>query len=311
MAFKRSRDDFELHERLGEGSFGVVRAAKEKKTSTLLAIKQIKHDPREDGIQITAVREIAILRRLQHDHIVRLLSTTMDDDNVWLVFEHCDMDLKNYMQGHSNMRIPLTEVRLFCRHLLSGIAYCHRLHLVHRDIKPQNLLIKCVSDATKLLKVADFGLTRHLPHAQGMWQTYTPQVVTLWYRPPELVLGLELYNPYAVDVWSIGCVLAELSAGRPMARGDSEIGQLYKIFQLLGTPTLSSWPRVGELKHWTDSFPSWRGACLATKYARIEAHGVSLLRDLLRYDVEKRICVADALKHPFLATTSTNETASG
>ena len=275
----------------------MVKAARDKSTDEAFAVKQMRPENDKEGISASTVREVAVLRKLQHVNIVRLISLVVEDDLLWLVLERCDYDLKTYMRQHLNGRVPDAEVRCFCAQLLRGVEYCHRLRLVHRDLKPQNLL---VMTASKTLKIADFGLTRELPDKKT-WRPYTPEIMTLWYRSPEILLGLKLYNPYAIDVWSIGCILAELCRGEPMAPGASEIDQLFKIFQTLGTPNQTHWKAVTKLENWNNVFPKWNGKCFATEYGRIGDDGVDLLCTLLRYDPDMRITIANALKHPYFS----------
>merc|ERR1719265_969519 len=142
-----------------------------------------------------------------------------------------------------------TTIRNLNFQLCRGVEFCHASRIIHRDIKPQNLLI----DHRMRLKIADFGLARAftLPVPK-----YTHEVVTVWYRPPEILLGAPLYS-LPVDIWSIGCVLGEMATGQPLFAGDSEIDTIFKIFQKLGTPTEQTWPGVSELPDFKPTFPKW------------------------------------------------------
>ncbi len=175
--------------------------------------------------------------------------------------------------------------------LINGIDACHRHRITHRDIKPQNILL--CNDGW--LKVADFGLARTF---SVPLRRYTHEVVTLWYRAPEILLGLDKYTA-AVDSWSIGCIFAEMATGRPPFTGDSEIGQLFKIFQLLGTPSETVWPGVSALKDFQPTFPQWRAKPLQKAVPRLDAHGIDLLSRLLTYNPAQRITTAEALSHPY------------
>lgn len=165
---------------------------------------------------------------------------------------------------------------------------------MHRDLKPQNLLIDLKSQTIKL---ADFGLGRvySLPVAK-----YTHEVVTLWYRAPEILLGAKQYST-GVDIWSVGCILAEMVSGRPIFCGECELEQLLEIFRVLGTPNEESWPEVGELPDWHD-FPVWRPQDLVTAFpalAKLGHHGVQLFADMMQMSAKKRISALDALESPF------------
>ena len=176
--------------------------------------------------------------------------------------------------------------------LLKGVAYCHSHRVIHRDLKPQNLLI----DMDGALKLADFGLAR----AFGIpVRTYTHEVVTLWYRAPEILLGSRHYST-AVDVWSVGCIFAELAAnGAPLFKGDSEIDQIFKIFQVMGTPKERDWPGIEELPDYQPSFPSWPAQPLAKRLPALEPDGIDLLERMLIYEPGKRISAKEALLHPY------------
>lgn len=178
--------------------------------------------------------------------------------------------------------------------LVLGINFCHMHRVMHRDLKPQNLLI----DQTGLLKIADFGLARafSIPLPQ-----YTHEVVTLWYRAPEVLLGAKKYST-PLDVWSIGAIFAEMANKKPLLPGDSEFDQLMKTFQLFGTPNEQVWPGVSELPDYKPLFPQWIPKPLNEKVPSLDASGIDLLTQMMLYEPSRRISTKQALKHPYFAS---------
>jgi len=175
--------------------------------------------------------------------------------------------------------------------LLKGVCYCHTRRILHRDLKPQNLLI----DTEGVLKIADFGLAR----AFGVpLRQYTHEVVTLWYRAPEILLGSRHYAT-AMDIWSVGCIFAELVTRKPFFAGDSEIDQLFHIFRILGTPNEEMWPGVTSLTDFKQAFPLWHPQKLSNALRNLSPDGVDLLQRMLIYNPADRISAREALTHPY------------
>ncbi|KAL4854142.1 Cell division control protein 2 A [Chlorella vulgaris] len=278
--------------RVGEGTYGVVFKAKDRVTQRVLALKQIRLEQEEEGVPSTAIREISLLKELNHENIVCLEDVVHEDRKLYLVFEFLDVDLKKHMDSNPQLYQDQTVVKHFLYQMLQGIAYCHSHRILHRDMKPQNLLIDRV---TNTMKLADFGLARAfgIPVRQ-----YTHEVITLWYRAPEILLGVKHYST-PVDLWSIGCIFAEMINQKPLFPGDSEIDELYKIFQVLGTPSEASWPGVSQLPDYKDCFPQWRPRDLQSVVPTLDALGVDLLGHLLQYNPSERITARAALDHPW------------
>jgi len=194
----RGMDRYYKIEKIGEGTYGVVYKAKDNVTGQIVALKKIRLEAEDEGVPSTAIREISLLKELSHPNIVSLCNVVHEDNKLYLVFEYLDQDLKKYMEMcGKNLHYML--VKSYLQQLIKGIAHCHSHRVLHRDLKPQNLLI----DKKGVLKLADFGLAR----AFGVpVRTYTHEVVTLWYRAPEILLGGKQYST-PVDIWSIGCIL--------------------------------------------------------------------------------------------------------
>jgi len=289
-------DRYQKIEKVGEGTYGVVYKAKDMSSGQVVALKKIRLEAEDEGVPSTAIREISLLKELKDDNVVRLLDIVHADQKLYLVFEFLDVDLKRYIETGNQIGKPITAsiVKKFTHQLNLGLLYCHSHRILHRDLKPQNLLI----DQRNNLKLADFGLAR----AFGIpMRTYTHEVVTLWYRAPEVLLGSRHYST-AIDMWSVGCIFAEMSmAGIPLFPGDSEIDQIFKIFRILGTPNEEVWPNVSVLPDYKPTFPQWSSQDLGRIVTRVDELGMDLLKRSLTYDAAKRISAKRALQHPYFA----------
>ncbi|XP_012508436.1 PREDICTED: cyclin-dependent kinase 2 isoform X1 [Propithecus coquereli] len=310
-------ENFQKVEKIGEGTYGVVYKARNKLTGEVVALKKIRLDTETEGVPSTAIREISLLKELNHPNIVKLLDVIHTENKLYLVFEFLHQDLKKFMDASALTGIPLPLIKSYLFQLLQGLAFCHSHRVLHRDLKPQNLLI----NAEGAIKLADFGLAR----AFGVpVRTYTHEVVTLWYRAPEILLGCKYYST-AVDIWSLGCIFAEMhlvctqhharccgehrrngrhslcplcsylevaasqgggmtavSTPHPVTRralfpGDSEIDQLFRIFRTLGTPDEVVWPGVTSMPDYKPSFPKWARQDFSKVVPPLDEDGRSLL----------------------------------
>lgn len=279
-------------EKVGEGTYGVVFKGKHKKTGKIVAIKKIRMDSEDEGVPSTAIREISLLKELVHPNIVSLLEVLMEESRLYLIFEFLCMDLKKYIDSFGpNKYMEAANVKSYLYQITQAVLFCHKRRVIHRDLKPQNLLI----DTNGIIKVADFGLGR----AIGVpVRVYTHEVVTLWYRAPEVLLGSTRYS-CPVDMWSIGCIFAEMASKKPLFQGDSEIDQLFRIFRVLSTPNETTWPGVSELPDYKPTFPNWTQSTLKTQVKNIDEVGLDLLESMLLYNPSQRISAKKALKHPF------------
>ncbi|KAL1090021.1 hypothetical protein V6Z11_D07G060200 [Gossypium hirsutum] len=297
----RSVYEYERLNKISEGTYGVVFRARDKKTGEIVALKKVKildrRELEEFGFPLTSLREINILASFNHSSIVKVKEVVVDDhDNVYMVMEYMEHDLKALMES---MKWPFStsDVKCLMLQLLEGVKYLHDNWVLHRDLKTSNLLLSNQGE----LKVCDFGMARQYGSPQ---KQYTTKVVTQWYRAPELLLGAKTYST-AVDMWSVGCIMAEMLAKQPLFKGTSEIDQLRKIFDTLGTPNEKIWAGFSELPGSKANYSKQRYNLLRKKFpvasftgsAVLSDAGFDLLNRLLTYDPEKRITADDALKH--------------
>merc|ERR1711937_423083 len=217
-------------------------------TGEIVALKKIRLEAEDEGIPSTAIREISLLKELQHPNIVRLYDVVHTDRRLTLVFEYLDQDLKKYLDICDG-GLETAILKSFLYQLLCGVAYCHQHRVLHRDLKPQNLLINKQGE----LKLADFGLARAFAIPV---RSYTHEVVTLWYRAPDVLMGSRKYST-PVDIWSVGCIFGEMASGRPMFPGYSEHDQVMRIFKVLGTPNEETWPTMIDLPEYKSDWPKF------------------------------------------------------
>lgn len=222
----------------------------------------------------------------------RLIDVVVTDAKLYLIFEYLPYDLFSYINEQEKAKtFTVTKKKKIFYQIVKSVAYLHSRRILHRDLKPQNILVTQSGE----IKVADFGLARQYTIPI---RNYTHEIVTVWYRAPEVLLGAKEYST-SIDIWSLGCILAEFYTNEPLFPGDSEIGQLYRIFQVLGTPTEEQWKGVSKLKEYKDIFPKWRQKDLKTICPGLDDDGVDLLKKLLTYDPVKRISSKEALNHPY------------
>jgi serine/threonine protein kinase len=279
---------FQKLEKIGSGTYGVVYKIQDRQTKQIFALKKIKIEFECNGIPPTALREIVVLKNLKHQNIVNLLDIFLVTTKLYLIFEYLDYDLKRYID---RSQISLSTIKDFMRQLLEGLLFCHERRVIHRDLKPQNLLVS----ESNILKIADFGLSRAFSIPLF---TLTHEVVTLWYRAPEVLLGATRYT-FSIDIWSVGCIFAEMAEKRPLFQGDSEIDQLFRIFKVLGTPTREENPELVKLPDFKESFPRWSGDRIEDMVPRLGREGQDLIRKMLCLNPEERITARDALRHSY------------
>lgn len=282
--------NYQKLEKLGEGTYGVVFKASDKRTGEIVALKRIRLEQEEEGIPPTSIREISILQELHHPNVVGLKEVINSQGKLTLVFEYLDMDLKKYLDTQRAPASPIL-IKSYAYQILCGLCYCHCHRIIHRDMKPQNLLL----DKAGMIKIGDFGLARAFTIPL---RNYTHEVITLWYRPPEILLGSKFYS-LPVDMWSTGAIIAEMITRHPLFPGDSEIDELFSIFKILGTPTEETWPGVSEFPSYSSTFPKFRRKKLSDVIRNADPLVLDLIEKMLEYDPAKRISAKEALEHPY------------
>jgi cyclin-dependent kinase len=291
-------ENYRRTEILGQGAYGKVYKGQDLRSGQIVALKRALTTSDEEGVPPTTLREISILRTVSEcEYIVKLLDvvsakTKSGKSILYIIFQYLDCDLKAFMitkQGKGN-GLSIKLAKEFCFQLLLGLKHCHEQGIMHRDLKPQNLLV----ENGVRLKIADFGLSRNFSIPIGR---YTHEVVTLWYRAPEILLGAKCYST-SIDLWAVGCILSEMIIGHPIFCGESEIEQLLAIFRILGTPSNKNWPSVSSFRDWHD-FPQWKSRDLNNIFLNLELEGIGLLRSFLRLDPSKRISISSSIESPF------------
>ncbi|KAL6202062.1 hypothetical protein ACLB2K_025773 [Fragaria x ananassa] len=292
----RRADSFEKLDKIGQGTYSNVYRARDLDQKKIVALKKVRFDNSEPESVRFMAREILILRRLDHQNVIKLegLVTSRMSCSLYLVFEYMEHDLAG-LALHPGLKFTEAQVKCYMQQLLCGLDHCHSRGVLHRDIKGSNLLI----DNSGMLKIADFGLASIFDPHQN--QPLTSRVVTLWYRPPELLLGATYYGT-AVDLWSTGCILAELYAGKPIMPGRTEVEQLHKIFKLCGSPSEEYW-RKSKLPHATIFKPQqpYR-RCVTETFKDFPVPALALMDTLLSIDPADRGSASSALKSEFFTT---------
>uniref|UniRef100_A0A915DQT4 Cyclin-dependent kinase 7 n=1 Tax=Ditylenchus dipsaci TaxID=166011 RepID=A0A915DQT4_9BILA len=290
---ERKRNRYEKIRHLGEGQFANVYQAKDTETGAIVAIKKIKlgsrHEAR-DGVNRTALREIKLLQEIHHDNIITLRGVIGHRTSIQLVFDFMDTDLENIIKDSS---IPLAQphIKNMVLQMLLGLEHLHLLYILHRDLKPNNLLL----NVNGRIKIADFGLARYFGSPN---RNYTHQVITRWYRPPELLYGARSYGA-AVDIWSIGCIIAELLLRVPIFAGESDLDQLVQIYKLLGTPTEEDWPNITSLPDFIKIKETGDGFDLKGVFTAAGNDLIELISQCFRFDPLKRWTATQALQSQY------------
>nr|QYW07110.1 cyclin-dependent kinase like 11 [Dimocarpus longan] len=289
-------DAYEKLEKIGQGTYSSVFRARDLETGKIVALKKVRFDNFEPESVRFMAREIMILRRLDHPNIIKLegLITSRLSCSIYLVFEYMEHDITGLLSC-PDIKFTESQIKCYMKQLLSGLEHCHSRGVMHRDIKGANLLVN--NDG--ILKVADFGLANFSNSSHK--QPLTSRVVTLWYRPPELLLGATDYGA-SVDLWSVGCVFAELLMHKPILQGRTEVEQLHKIFKLCGSPPDDYWKK-SKLPHATLFKPQQPyDSCLKDTFKDLPTTAVNLIESLLSVEPYKRATASSALASEYFTT---------
>jgi len=279
---------YEKLEKLGSGTYGVVYKARGLIDKEIYAIKEIDIDQPE-GIPPSTIREVSLLKELKHPNIVDLKEVLYYSNSIYMVLEFLEKDLKNFIDMKRNMSQIL--IKSYAYQMLSGVCFCHCHGIIHRDLKPSNILINRLG----LLKICDFGLSRmfSLP-----MRPYTKSMVTLWYRAPEILFDSPLYS-IAIDIWSVGCIIAEMINLKPLFTGNSELAQIISIMGSLGKPPDGLFEGADQvLQEITIPIPE-NGTDFRSLIDTTDEDAIDLISKMLKYDPNERISAIEALNHPF------------
>ncbi|KQJ88797.1 hypothetical protein BRADI_4g21250v3 [Brachypodium distachyon] len=289
-------DSFEKLSKIGQGTYSSVYKARDLRTGKVVALKKVRFVSTDPESVRFMSREISVLRKLNHPNVIKLegIVTSSVSQNLYLVFEYMEHDLVG-LAATPGLKFTEPQVKCLFQQILSGLDHCHSNGVLHRDMKGSNLLI----DSNGVLKIADFGLATF--YDPGTQQPLTSRVATLWYRPPELLLGATRYS-VGVDMWSTGCIFAELLAGKPIMPGRTEVEQIHKIFKLCGSPSEEYWqnlevPPTGVIK------PRCQyKRCIAENFKDLPPSALGLIDNLLALEPETRGTAALTLQSDFFRT---------
>ncbi|VVT53723.1 uncharacterized protein SAPINGB_P003717 [Magnusiomyces paraingens] len=282
--------------KVGEGTYAEVYVGRDQENGRLIAIKALKVTGFKEGLDMSAIREIKFLQEIRHRNVIELIDVFATVNSISLVLEYLPADLEMLIKDKSLIFKP-ADVKSWLLMTLRGLHHCHRSFVLHRDLKPNNLLV--APDGQ--IKLADFGLARAMAVPR---EAMTPLVVTRWYRAPELCLGARFYTG-AIDIWSVGAIFAELMLRTPYLPGEDDAKQAILTFKALGTPTEQTWPGITQLDGYKslepsiEKFPAPRRADLQHLFLAASDTALDLLQGMLTLCPSKRLNTKQALKSPY------------
>ncbi|GMM53697.1 TFIIH complex serine/threonine-protein kinase subunit [Maudiozyma humilis] len=284
-----SNPNYSKEKKVGEGTYAVVYLGKQLASGKSIAIKEIKTSEFKDGLDMSAIREVKYLQELDHPNVINMIDIFMAYDNLNLVLEFLPTDLEVVIKDQNVLFTP-ADIKAWMLMTLRGVYHVHRNFILHRDLKPNNLLIS----PDGIIKVADFGLARAVP---GPREILTSNVVTRWYRAPELLFGAKHYT-YAVDVWSIGVIFAELMLRIPYLPGQDDVNQMEVTFRALGTPTDKVWPEVSTFPGYNklQIYPPPSRDELRKRFIAATENALTLMENMLMMNPHTRWTTAQCLE---------------
>jgi len=286
---------------LGDGTYGSVMLGQRVDTGEKVAIKRMKRKyySWEEAMNL---REVKSLKKLSHANVVKLKEVIRENDTLYFVFEYMKENLYQMMKeryDHGDKLFPESVIRNMMFQVLQGLAFMHKHGYFHRDMKPENLL--CMGP--DLIKIADFGLAREIRSRPP----YTDYVSTRWYRAPEVLLRSTFYSA-PIDIWAVGCIMAELYTFRPLFPGNSEIDEIFKICSVLGTPDNRDWPEGFKLAASMNfKFPQFSATPLASIIPTASKEAIALMTDMLRWNPSKRPSAQQALRYPYFQSVTNKQ----
>lgn len=300
---KRTSSVYDRILQVGEGTYGKVYKAKNTNTDTVVALKKLRLQNEREGFPITSIREIKLLQTFDHPNVATIREIMVEQNrNIYMIFEYADNDLGGLLLN-KNITITDSQKKHIFKQILQGCEYLHNNSILHRDIKGSNILI----DNNGVLRITDFGLARRVidSESSSLNNDYTNRVITLWYRPPELLLGTTNYNS-EVDMWGCGCLLVELFISNALFQGTNELEQLISIFKIMGTPTIESWPNLFNMPWFFMMIPLISERYEETfdmKYQTMlpSYECFQLVKGLLRYDQNTRLSATEALQSAYFS----------
>ena len=290
---KNQMENYHKEQKLGEGTYDDILGGVDTRTGEKVAIKIIRFDQEEDGIRSSSCREITILKSLNHPNIITTKEIICTEKNLFIILELMDKDLGQYL--NIKKQLPANLIQSYAFQLLCGVTYLHANGIIHRDIRPSNLLI----DRLGHLKIGDFGWSRF--YSIPITPMTPSKIGYLWYRAPELLMGTDMYD-LGVDIWSCACVIVEMIKKVPLFQGDSDIDQLMQIFSLFGSPTEEDWPEYTSMPRYHDGLPQRTAKDFNQEMGTSDPQLLDLLSKMLVLNPNKRISALECLHHPYFST---------